>query len=122
MFDSDRNKVCNVLMQMALSDDAPASKAVFHAMLALAALFRAGNKTHAVRYKLAALHALMASTERGIDGESSIKHIAAGILLCTFEVSLVAMAFQNMLNIHYRYNNFPKSIRSGLAMSAARRV
>jgi hypothetical protein len=71
---------------MAFSDELPASRAVLHSMLALAALFRDGDRSYTARYKLAALEALMLSTEMGISCDTSIKHIAAGLLLCTFEV------------------------------------
>ncbi|KAL9115145.1 MAG: hypothetical protein Q9227_000939 [Pyrenula ochraceoflavens] len=73
-------------MQMALSDDGPASIAVLNSMLALASLHREGNLAHAARLKLSALQALMISSKRGISSMAGIQHIAAGILLCTFEV------------------------------------
>lgn len=88
MLDSDRARICRLLMQMALSDDSPASKAVLQSILALASLHRDGDQAGAARLKLSALSALLASTENGISAKSGIQHIAAGMLLCAYEVRI----------------------------------
>ena len=88
MLDSDRSRIRRLLMQMALSDNAPASKAVLHSMLALASLHRNDNKEHTAQLKLSALQALMTSTDKGMSAKIAIQHVAAGMLLCTFEVSV----------------------------------
>ena len=88
VLDCDRVKLCQVLMQMALSDDTSASKAVLQSMLALASLHRDGDQADAARLKLSALHTLLASTKHGIDAKAGIPHIAAELLLCAFEVSV----------------------------------
>lgn len=90
MLDSDRTRIRRLLMQMALSDDTPPSKAVLQSILALASLHRSGQQEHAAQLKLSALHALMASPERHLSPKAGIQHIAAGILLCSFEVSIDA--------------------------------
>ena len=86
MLDSDRTRIRHLLMQMALADNKPASKAVLQSILALASLHRDGDQSHAARLKPSALRALTASTERGINARAGIQHIAAGLLLCAFEV------------------------------------
>jgi hypothetical protein len=63
-----------------------ASKAVELSILALASLFRNGDNSQTARYKFGALNALMFCLEEGVNRMSSIMHIAAGILLCVFEV------------------------------------
>ena len=86
MLDSDRARVRQTLMKMALSDNEPSSRAVLESILALTSLYRDGHQYYAARRKLSALRALLASTEKGISAKGGIQHIAAGILLCTFEV------------------------------------
>lgn len=82
-----QSKLCQILLRMALEDESPSSKAMLNSIFALAAFIRDGNKSHTARYKLAALDYLMVSTEQGITCHTSIKHIAAGIILCIFEVT-----------------------------------
>jgi Fungal specific transcription factor domain len=90
MLDSDRARIRGLLIQMALLDDTPSSKAVLQSILALTSLYRDGQQEHAAKLKLSALHALMESPERHLSPRGGIQHIAAGILLCSFEVSIYA--------------------------------
>ncbi|KIW01142.1 uncharacterized protein PV09_07428 [Verruconis gallopava] len=91
MLDSDREQICRILMQMALSDNTYASRAVLNSILAVAALLKDGQKAHTAQYKRAALDALLisAGTNEFSTLQGSIKHVAAGILLCTFEMHQV---------------------------------
>jgi hypothetical protein len=95
MLDTDRNRIRRLLLQMALSDDTPSSRAVLLSILALSSLHRDGQQDHAAQLKLSAIRALMASPEEHLSPEAAIKHIAAGILLSSFEVSIVTSR-QNM--------------------------
>lgn len=90
MLDSDRPRIRKLLMQMAMSDDTDSSKAVLQSMLALATLHRDGQQSHAERLKLSAIRALLVSMNEDMDARAGIQHIAAGMLLCSFEVSIIA--------------------------------
>ena len=89
MLDSDRVEIRNLLLRMAFSDDTPASRAVLLSLLAFASQHRNGHNKHAAQMKFGALRALIASTEKGISAKAGIQHIAAGMLLCAFEVSFL---------------------------------
>ncbi|KFY00747.1 hypothetical protein O988_03109 [Pseudogymnoascus sp. VKM F-3808] len=86
MLDTDRNRIRRLLLQMALSDNTPSSRAVLLSILALSSLHRDGQQDHAAQLKLSAIRALMASPEEHLSPEAAIKHIAAGILLSSFEM------------------------------------
>ena len=72
---------------MALSDSTTPTVAVMSSLLGLASLHRFGTQSHAVRLKVSALQALGASLIRGIGAKEGLQHVAAGMLLCSYEVS-----------------------------------
>ena len=72
---------------MALSDSTTPTVAVMHSLLGLASLHRFGPQSHAARLKISALQALGASLTRGIGAKEGLQHVAAGMLLCSYEVS-----------------------------------
>lgn len=78
--------VRNVVLRMALSDSGLSSTAVLRAAIALACLSREGPSPNAIKYKVAALRALSSTAEGGIDQPRSFQHIAAGMLLGSYEV------------------------------------
>ncbi|KFY12546.1 hypothetical protein V492_03819 [Pseudogymnoascus sp. VKM F-4246] len=86
MLDTDRSRIRRLLLQMAVSDDSPSSKAVLLSILALSSLHRDGQQEHAAQLKQSAIQALLASPEKHLSPEAGIKHIAAGILLASFEM------------------------------------
>lgn len=101
MFESNRTKVRRLLMQMALSDDSPSSKAVMHSMLALASLYRDGNQSHAAELKSSAIYALMLSSGKDISAGSALQHVAAAMLLCAYEArSVITCPSLTLLNFH----------------------
>lgn len=55
-------------------------------MLALAALYRHGLGFQAEKLKLSAIRALSASIVGGFGVHSAVQHVAAGMILCLFEV------------------------------------
>jgi hypothetical protein len=86
VFDTDREKLGRILVDLASMNTIGASKAVELSILALASLFQHGDTAKTARYRSGALNALLFSLNGGVSRASSIMHIAAGILLCVFEV------------------------------------
>jgi hypothetical protein len=76
------------VVRIALAPNTRSVAAVFQSLLALSSLHRDGPQPHALTLKVSALRALAAaasSTNLGT-GEEVIQHVAAGMLLCSFEV------------------------------------
>lgn len=78
--------MCHLLLRMALNSRSSSSKAVLLSLLALSAYHRRGDSDHARRLKHAALQALIGATDSQMGANSSIEHIAAGLVLCVTEV------------------------------------
>jgi hypothetical protein len=76
----------NILLRMALSDGSPTTNAVMQSMLAVSSLHRFGPRSQAINLKQSALRTLAESLVTGIDTKEALQHMAAGMLLCTFEV------------------------------------
>ncbi|KAL2684500.1 hypothetical protein Neosp_005578 [[Neocosmospora] mangrovei] len=70
---------------MAFGHDASKIREVLSA-LALASYHRDRDHSHADRLKISALRALAVSTQGVIGADESIRHVAAGMLLCTLEI------------------------------------
>jgi hypothetical protein len=77
----------DILLRMALSDGSLTTKAVMQSMLAVSSLHRFGPRPQATNLKLSALRTLAGSLATGISARGALQHIAAGMLLCTFEVA-----------------------------------
>ncbi|KAH8893325.1 hypothetical protein GQ53DRAFT_745569 [Thozetella sp. PMI_491] len=80
-------KPCSLMLRMALSERTPASAAVLTSILALASLHRFGCQLHADRFKVSAVQALAASSGTRMGAKEGMQHVAAGMLLCSFEVA-----------------------------------
>jgi len=78
--------VGNVLIRMALPSNTPSAAAVFRALLALSSLHRYGLQSQAADLKISAIAALAAASKSNIGPKEAIQHVAAGMLLCSFEV------------------------------------
>lgn len=79
--------VGNFILRIALSGNSPSVVAVQQAMLALSYLCRYGAGLQAERLKLSALRALITSAGTGMTSENAVQHVAAGMILCLFEVN-----------------------------------
>lgn len=75
-----------MLIRMALVNNAPSTTAVLRSLLALSSLHRSGLQSQAAELKIAALNALSVASNREISAMETIQHVAAGMLLCSFEV------------------------------------
>ncbi|KAG6359404.1 hypothetical protein INS49_012925 [Diaporthe citri] len=78
----------NVLMRAAHTNKSSSATAVLQSLLALSSLHRYGVQSQAVKLKIASLKALAAAanSEGKLGVTEVIQHIAAGMLLCSFEV------------------------------------
>ncbi|OQE43619.1 hypothetical protein PENCOP_c003G02066 [Penicillium coprophilum] len=85
-FGHDPTNIGNMLIRMALVNNTPSSAAVLRSLLALSSLHRSGLQTQAAELKIAALKALGAASNREIGTMEAIQHVAAGMLLCSFEI------------------------------------
>ncbi|KAL5386639.1 hypothetical protein DPSP01_004003 [Paraphaeosphaeria sporulosa] len=81
----------NVLIRIALASNTSSAKAVRECILAYSALHRHGIHPQAVESKIAGLNALKVASftePNGIDNLEAIQHVAAGMLLLSFEIHL----------------------------------
>ncbi|KAF4459654.1 Arginine metabolism regulation II [Fusarium albosuccineum] len=85
-FGNDAVKIPQILIRMALSDNTPSATAIFMSMLALASFHHDGLQSRVAHFKISALRALSASTKGEVGAAESIRHVAAGMLLCTLEI------------------------------------
>ncbi|OJD13649.1 hypothetical protein AJ78_05906 [Emergomyces pasteurianus Ep9510] len=82
----DSVKLGNILIRMALASASPSATAVWQAMLGLSSLHRYGLQGQAIEFKIAAIKALAAASNSHIGAVEAIQHVAAGMLLCSFEI------------------------------------
>ncbi|CAI7572340.1 unnamed protein product [Penicillium palitans] len=85
-FGHDPINVGDMLIRMALVNNAPSTTAVLRSLLALSSLHRSGLQSQAAELKIAALNALSVASNREISAMETIQHVAAGMLLCSFEI------------------------------------
>ncbi|KAI5854500.1 hypothetical protein GGS23DRAFT_590628 [Durotheca rogersii] len=85
-FGYDPHSLGNVLTRIALASNTPSATAVLHSLLALASLHRHGVQAQAVELKISALKALSSVSADQIGTMEAIQHVAAGMLLCSFEI------------------------------------
>ncbi|KAJ5356441.1 hypothetical protein N7517_011050 [Penicillium concentricum] len=85
-FGHDPTNVGNMLIRMALVNNAPSTVAVLRSLLALSSLHRSGLQSQAAELKIAALKALGVASNREIGTMETIQHVAAGMLLCSYEI------------------------------------
>lgn len=74
------------LMRLALSTTSHSATAVRRGILGLSSLHRYGVHRKAVEIKIAAIEALAAASSGTISGIEAMQHVAAGMLLCSFEI------------------------------------
>ncbi|KXH39683.1 hypothetical protein CSAL01_03007 [Colletotrichum salicis] len=75
------------LLRIALSEVSHAGKALQHALLAFSAQCRYGPAFRAEELKISALHALNLSAAEGMSAHKAVQHVAAGMVLCMFEIT-----------------------------------
>ncbi|KAI0406920.1 fungal-specific transcription factor domain-containing protein [Xylaria palmicola] len=79
----------DVIMRMLFVDDTVSKRALFHALLAFSSLRRSGLHRETMLFKVAALGALSASAKEASHGlMAAAQHIAACMILCSFEILL----------------------------------
>jgi hypothetical protein len=71
---------------LALVDSSPSSTAVRQALLGLSSLHRYGVQAQAFEFKISAIKSLKAASHTNIGAAEALQHIAAGMLLCSFEI------------------------------------
>ncbi|RDW71013.1 hypothetical protein BP6252_07576 [Coleophoma cylindrospora] len=82
--------VREILMRIALTDDTASTRAVMLSILAVASIHRFGPQAQAIQYKTSSIQALSASLRSDMGMAESVQHVAAGMLLCTFETQQAA--------------------------------
>lgn len=86
-----------LLLCLARSNNCAASVAVQRALLAVSCLFQVGPGLQAEQLKLSAIYALRASAETGVSADNAPQHVAAGMLLCLFEVGYLIFGCKPVL-------------------------
>lgn len=76
-------------MRVALASNTAASTALFRSLLALSSLHRHDDNPQALEFKISALKALTATAGNDMDTTEAIQHVAANMLLCSFEVGTI---------------------------------
>lgn len=77
--------LAQLLLKLAMSDVAPSSKAILHAILAFSSL-RLKRKDQADSYRASAISLLVASMSAGSEQKVALQMIASSMLLCLYEV------------------------------------
>lgn len=75
-------------MRIALSSTTPSAAAVLKSLLALSSLHRSGLHVQSINLKIESLGALRVASKSELGVKELIQHVAAGMLLCSFEVSM----------------------------------
>ena len=86
IFGPDNDELLGLLLRLALSDNSPSSAAVLQSALALSSLHLYGPQANALQLKGHALRTLITSGKRQIKTSEIVQHIAAGMILCHYEV------------------------------------
>ncbi|KAL2865884.1 Zn(II)2Cys6 transcription factor [Aspergillus lucknowensis] len=74
------------LIRMALTDSSPSSRAVRYSLLGLSSLHRYELQSQCFEFKISAIKALNEATHTDIGPAEALQHVAAGMLLCSFEI------------------------------------
>ncbi|CAG9989596.1 unnamed protein product [Clonostachys byssicola] len=85
-FNQTRSELCGLLFRLALLDTTSSSKCVLWSILALASLDRNGNQYQTMQLKLTAVALLKSTSTDGMDDAEAVRHIAAGMIMTTFEI------------------------------------
>jgi hypothetical protein len=85
--DGYKKNLVGIVARIANSDDSISSKAVLLSTLAVSSLFRYGLNNETIKLQGAAIHTLKVSSECQVHGQEPVKHLIAGMLLCSFEVN-----------------------------------
>ncbi len=84
-------------MRIALAGNNPSATAVLQSLLALSSLHRYGVQTQALELKISGLKALATASKSNLGSKEVIQHVAAGMLLCSFEVYIHNITRSHML-------------------------
>ncbi|KAF2272616.1 uncharacterized protein EI97DRAFT_406091 [Westerdykella ornata] len=82
----DPSQVGTLLIRMALTGNTPSATAVLYALLAVSSLHQNGIQEQAIKYKISALNKLALASRTKFGVPELLQHIAAGMLLGSFEV------------------------------------
>ncbi|KAJ2980343.1 hypothetical protein NUW58_g6967 [Xylaria curta] len=85
-FGYDPTHLGGVLLRISFSNDTPSAKAVLRSLLAFSSLHRHGLQSQAGELKISALRALSTNESTDFDAAKAVCHVAAGMLLYSFEV------------------------------------
>jgi hypothetical protein len=88
-----------VLMRIALSSNTPSALAVLRSLLAFSSIHRDGVVGQALDLKISSLTTLAAAWKGNLSTEELIQHVAAGMLLCSFEVDTSLLSLSLLLDL-----------------------
>ncbi|KAI0844099.1 fungal-specific transcription factor domain-containing protein [Daldinia vernicosa] len=86
IFGHDPIDLGNLLIRIALASDTTSALAVLQSLLALSSLHRHDVHSQAVELKISALKSLSAAAGNQLGTTEAVQHVAAGMLLCSFEI------------------------------------
>ncbi|KAH8697006.1 fungal-specific transcription factor domain-containing protein [Talaromyces proteolyticus] len=85
-FGNDPMDMGKLLIRMALANNTPSATAIRQSLLAFSSLHRNRLQSQAAEFKVSAIRALGDATKREIGTMEAFQHVAAGMLLCSFEI------------------------------------
>ncbi|TLD26579.1 hypothetical protein PspLS_04344 [Pyricularia sp. CBS 133598] len=87
-----------ILTRIGFADDSPSSQAVLRALLALSSLQQHGPNERAMELKVSAIGALAVAAKHGPSTPAQVlQHVAAGMLLCSYEVNTASCTSEQWL-------------------------
>jgi hypothetical protein len=117
-FGQDPGELGNVIIRIAVGSNSPSSSALLRSLLALSSLHRYGVQSQALELKISSLKALAAASHADLGTKEAIQHVATGMLLCSFEVSLLEtwLKVESSLT-SFRFTKLPARQASGPGIS-----
>ncbi|KAL2786922.1 fungal-specific transcription factor domain-containing protein [Aspergillus keveii] len=82
----DPKDLGRILLRMALINNSPSSTAVLRGLLAISSIHRYGLQGQGFELKISAIKALGEASRSTIGAAEALQHVAAGMLLCSFEI------------------------------------
>ncbi|KAF2489314.1 hypothetical protein BU16DRAFT_531638 [Lophium mytilinum] len=90
VFGHNPTNLGNAIIRIALASNTTSATAVLQSLLAFSSLHRHNVQSQATELKISALKALAAASGDHVGTKEAIQHVAAGMLLCSFEIHQAA--------------------------------
>lgn len=124
VYGEDSSALLNTLIRMILSDSSRSTVCLMHSMLAVSSLYLHGLQAQSIKYHTAALQAMRETADIGLTGVEPCEHVAAAMLLGSYEVCFRTSSNFCILPTHQKRERRRASLlnpmRSGLRIYVPR--